>query len=62
MQTHDLYLKNVYTYYTNQYSGYTTINVLYHLLDVFMFAALLICHRACIILCPHGLVSLLEFE
>ena len=38
------------------------INVLYHLLDFFMCAALFRWHRTCIILCPPGLVSLLEFE
>ena len=33
------------------------INVLYHLLEFFMCAALFICHLTCIILCRHGLVG-----
>ena len=62
LQTHDLCFNNVYTYNKNQYIQRIPINVLHHLLEFFMCAALFICHRTCIILCPHGLVSLLEFE
>ena len=38
------------------------INVLYHLLEFFICAALFICHRTCIILCPHGLVGKKEIK